>query len=83
MRNCRTLQSINLKTVLSCCSSDLTAKTRFPQLYVYDICLTRFGDFHQWMAFLDPDEYLVLQSRASAERLPEFLKVLPHSRYLQ
>ncbi|KAK9917837.1 hypothetical protein WJX75_008753 [Coccomyxa subellipsoidea] len=55
-------------------SSDLTAKTRFPQLYVYDICLTRFGDFHQWMAFLDPDEYLVLQSRASAERLPEFLK---------
>ncbi len=65
----------DLNAVLSCCSSDLTLKTRFPQLYVYDICLTRFGDYHQWMAFLDPDEFLVLQPRAAAEGLPEFLQV--------
>lgn len=64
-----------IASVFLCRSSDLATKTRFPQLYVYDICLTRFGDFHQWMAFLEPDEYLVPQPKASAATLPEFLKV--------
>ncbi|BDA50774.1 probable glycosyltransferase family 92 protein RCOM_0530710 [Coccomyxa sp. Obi] len=55
-------------------SSDLATKTRFPELYIYDICLTRFGNFHTWMAFLDPDEYIVLQPKASVTSLPDFLK---------
>ncbi len=56
-------------------SSDLATKTRFPELYIYDICLTRFGSFHTWMAFLDADEYIVLQPKASVKSLPDFLKV--------
>ena len=31
------------------------------------------GAFHEWMAFLDTDEFLVLQPSAPARTLPEFL----------
>lgn len=43
-------------------------------MYVYDICLTKFGEYHKWMAFLDVDEFLVLQPGAGKRKLPEFLK---------
>ncbi len=59
---------------LSCCSSNLQETTRYPQLYVYDICLTKFGEYHKWMAFLDVDEFLVLQPQAGSKKLPEFLR---------
>ena len=41
---------------------------------MYDICLTKFGEYHKWMAFLDVDEYLVLQPRAGFKKLPDFLR---------
>ena len=56
------------------CSSNLQETTRYPQLYVYDICLTKFGEYHKWMAFLEVDEFLVLQPGAGKKKLPEFLK---------
>ena len=32
----------------------------YPQLYVYDVCLHRFGGRHDWLGFIDADEFLVL-----------------------
>ena len=32
----------------------------YPQLYVYDVCLHKFGGRHEWMGFIDADEFLVL-----------------------
>ena len=57
-----------------CRSSNLQETTRYPQLYVYDICLTKFGEYHKWMALLDIDEYLVLQPQAGPKSLPDFLR---------
>ena len=54
-------------------SSNLAATTRDAQLYIYDICLSKMGAFHEWMAFLDTDEFLVLQPSAPARTLPQFL----------
>jgi hypothetical protein len=74
------LQSTNVsssasnKIACAGCSSNLQETTRYPQLYVYDICLTKFGEYHKWMAFLEVDEFLVLQPEAGARKLPEFLQ---------
>ena len=54
-------------------SSNFGDATREPQLYVFDVCLAKFGQYHEWMALLDVDEYLVLQSKEAARSLPEFL----------
>lgn len=67
-------QAPPVEQLLSCCSSNLQETTRYPQLYVYDICLTKFGEYHKWMAFLDVDEFLVLQPQAGYKKLPEVLR---------
>lgn len=44
----------------------------YPQLYVYDVCLHKFGDRHEWMGFIDADEFLVLTGGAPS--LPALLR---------
>lgn len=41
-------------------SEDLMETVEYPQLYVYDVCLHRFGGRHEWLGFIDADEFLVL-----------------------
>jgi hypothetical protein len=56
------------------CSSDLKhAADEAPEIYVHNICLLKFGSYHNWMAFLSVDEYLVLQHQEATRRLPDFL----------
>ena len=54
-------------------SSNFGDATREPQLYVFDVCLAKFGQHHEWMGLLDVDEYLVLQPGEPTRSLPEFL----------
>ena len=67
--------TVVLRAELRMHSSNFGDATREPQLYVFDVCLAKFGQFHEWMALLDVDEYLVLQPRMAARSLPEFLAV--------
>lgn len=53
-------------------SDNLVETTEYPQLYVYDVCLERFGGRHEWMGFIDADEFLVLTGGALS--LPELLR---------
>ena len=39
---------------------------------MYDTCLTKFGNFHRWIAFLGIDDFLVLADRQRP--LPNFLE---------
>ncbi len=53
-------------------SDNLVETVEFPQLYVYDVCIAKFGGRHEWMGFIDADEFLVL---TGGERsLPAFLR---------
>jgi len=45
-----------------------------PQLYGYDHCLQNHGDKHQWLAFIDVDEFLVFQQGPPVQNLPAFLQ---------
>lgn len=42
------------------------------QLYVYDTCIQRYRDCHQWMAFIDADEFIVIKDK----RMPELTRLL-------
>lgn len=53
-------------------SDNLAETTEFPQLYVYDVCLDKFGGRHEWMGFIDADEFLVLTG--SEPSLPALLR---------
>ena len=53
-------------------SDNLAETTEFPQLYVYDVCLDKFGGRHEWMGFIDADEFLVLNG--SEPSLPALLR---------
>ena len=53
-------------------SEDLMETVEFPQLYVYDVCLHKFGARHEWVAFIDADEFLVLTGGAPS--LPALLR---------
>lgn len=44
-----------------------------PQLYVYDKCLHEFGPKHEWIAFIDADEYLVFKNGVEPN-IDNFLK---------
>lgn len=62
--------------MLSACthprSDNLVDTTDYPQLFVYDVCLQRFGGRHEWMGFIDADEFLVLTG--GARSLPDLLR---------
>ena len=45
-----------------------------PQLYAYDDCLRRRGPEHQWLAFLDVDEFLMFRNSHPIQSLGAFLK---------
>lgn len=62
------------KQHVSLCSSNLKETGEVPELYVYNICLLKFGSYHEWMAFLSVDEYIVLQPKEATRSLPEFLR---------
>jgi hypothetical protein len=55
-------------------STNLRETGEVPELYVYNICLLKFGSYHEWMAFLAVDEFLVLQPKEAARTLPDFLR---------
>lgn len=42
------------------------------QLHVYDTCIQRYRGRHQWMAFIDGDEFFVITDPAMAS-LPDLL----------
>ena len=44
-----------------------------PQFWVYNRCISRYGHKHRFMAFIDTDEFLVLQDHRY-KRLPDFLR---------
>ena len=44
-----------------------------PQLYVYDQCIARYRDRHQFMAFIDVDEFLFLRDPRVTD-MPSLLK---------
>lgn len=43
------------------------------QLWVYDTCIQRYAGQHQWMAFVDVDEYFVITD-SNITALPDLLK---------
>lgn len=43
------------------------------QLWVYDTCIQRYRGMHQWMAFIDVDEYFIITDN-NVTLLPELLK---------
>jgi hypothetical protein len=45
-----------------------------PQLYGFDQCLQEHGNKHQWLAFIDVDEFLVFQQGPPVQNLPAFLQ---------
>ncbi|KAL4537199.1 hypothetical protein Ndes2526B_g04892 [Nannochloris sp. 'desiccata'] len=45
-----------------------------PQLYGYDKCLQDHGNKHQWLAFIDVDEFLVFQQGPPVQNLPALLQ---------
>ena len=44
------------------------------QFHVYELCLERYRLRHQWMAFFDTDEFLMIKNTTIPD-LPTFLKV--------
>lgn len=48
--------------------------TNAPQLYAYDRCLEQGRGMHDWMAFIDVDEFLIFRGGGSPVRsLPQYL----------
>lgn len=45
-----------------------------PQLWTYQQCIDSFWDLHQFMAFIDVDEFFVLHRGQGEQNLPNFLK---------
>ncbi len=43
------------------------------QLWVYDTCIQRYRGLHQWMAFIDVDEYFIITD-SNITLLPNLLK---------
>jgi len=43
------------------------------QLWVYDTCIQRYRGMHQWMAFIDVDEFLIITD-THAQTMPDLLK---------
>ena len=44
-----------------------------PQLHIYKLCIERHRHQHDWMAFLDMDEFIVLGPKMSGKTLPDML----------
>ena len=51
---------------------NVVTSEQWPLTAVYDTCIERFARRHQWMAFLDADEFIIL--RSPQQTLPQ----LPH-----
>ena len=45
-----------------------------PQLWAYQQCIKRYWNHHQFLAFLDADEFIVINQGEGDQNLPRFLK---------
>lgn len=45
-----------------------------PQMHAYETCLRTHGPRHQFLGFLDSDEFLILRKASGAASVPEFLR---------
>jgi hypothetical protein len=52
--------------------------SKAPQIYVYDMCLHHYGHLHEWMAFIDVDEFLMFRGGAPIQSLPLYLSKNKH-----
>lgn len=55
-------------------SPGLGASGQTPQLYAYDQCLLKYGPLHDWIAFMDVDEYLVFTEGPPIQNLGALLQ---------
>ncbi|KAF6251769.1 glycosyltransferase family 92-domain-containing protein [Scenedesmus sp. NREL 46B-D3] len=44
------------------------------QWWAYNDCVTRFKHRHRWLAFVDADEFIVLQGAAGADNINDFMR---------
>ncbi len=44
-----------------------------PQIYIYDLCLRKYGKRHHFMGFLDADEFIILTDTSVGD-LPTLLQ---------
>ena len=62
------------RVVLERYEADKDFGSMSPQLYAFEDCLHRRGSQHQWLAFLDVDEFLMFRNSHPIQSLGAFLK---------